>query len=537
MYKNYLYLLRGITELEPILKNCRLMEVYTQEKDKLFLCILTQDKEIFHIILSTTHNDSFITTKYNIAKAKKNTRNFWSDFLPDKITGISIADSDRVIRIELDSSYLYFLIRGSKSNVIFLRDGRYSPFKKISSSDLKILGDELSNLKFISSFEQLLSVLRKMNKDEILKKYRFVDKDILNEFEFRSRNKETQITSIFNEIVYDSIRIDFDTLRKIKSFKPTSFNSIPQTEEHLIFESYFEAINKYNSISGSQGNISAIKSEIDKHLNQRIEKIAGKLNDLKARVDTGSKENEYSEKAHLLLGNIHLLKKGLKNIEVKDLDGITTVRIPLDEKLSPSQNVDRFFEKSKNERINFNKSVELYKSTEHEYFNLINIRESLNTQLSIQELLEIKNKLKIRSHMNSKTEEEKINFRHYQIDNKYDIYVGKDSKNNDLLTTRFAKQNDLWFHARSVPGSHVILRVVNTKEPVPKSIIKKAASVAAFYSKAKTSGLVPVSYTFRKYVTKKKNLDPGQVILLKEEVVLVEPEIPKDVIQITDDPN
>jgi len=74
------------------------------------------------------------------------------------------------------------------------------------------------------------------------------------------------------------------------------------------------------------------------------------------------------------------------------------------------------------------------------------------------------------------------------------VYVGKDSKNNDLLTTRFAKQNDFWFHARSVSGSHVVLRVENTKEIIPKSVLKKVAALAAFHSKAKTAGVVPVGH-------------------------------------------
>jgi predicted ribosome quality control (RQC) complex YloA/Tae2 family protein len=120
----------------------------------------------------------------------------------------------------------------------------------------------------------------------------------------------------------------------------------------------------------------------------------------------------------------------------------------------------------------------------------------------------------------------KSKFKHYVIENKYDVYVGKDSANNDLLTMKFAKQNDYWFHARSVPGSHVILRVLNNKEPVPKNVIKSAASIAAFHSKAKTSGLAPVSYTFKKYVTKKKGMEPGKVALLKEDVLLVKPGIP-----------
>ncbi|HQJ46614.1 MAG TPA: NFACT RNA binding domain-containing protein, partial [Ignavibacteriaceae bacterium] len=98
------------------------------------------------------------------------------------------------------------------------------------------------------------------------------------------------------------------------------------------------------------------------------------------------------------------------------------------------------------------------------------------------------------------------------------------------LTTKFAKQNDLWFHARAVSGSHVILRVENKKEIIPKSVIKKAAGLAAFHSKAKTAGVVPVSFTYKKYVVKRKGMPFGQVSLLKEDILLVKPEIPDDVI-------
>ncbi len=120
-----------------------------------------------------------------------------------------------------------------------------------------------------------------------------------------------------------------------------------------------------------------------------------------------------------------------------------------------------------------------------------------------------------------------LKFKHYLLEDKYHVYVGKDSANNDLLTTKFAKQNDFWFHARSVSGSHVLLRVENSKDVIPKHILKKTASLAAFHSKAKTAGVVPVSYTYKKYVIKRKNMPIGQVSLLKENVLLVKPEIPE----------
>ena len=144
--------------------------------------------------------------------------------------------------------------------------------------------------------------------------------------------------------------------------------------------------------------------------------------------------------------------------------------------------------------------------------------------------------LKIKDQSNKPDKEDiKIKFKHYIIEEKYDVYVGKDSKNNDLLTTKFAKQNDYWFHARSVSGSHVVLRVENAKEVIPKSILKKTASLAAYHSKAKTSGLAPVSYTLKKYVVKKKGYPLGTVHLLKEETLLVKPEIPKNCEFITNE--
>jgi predicted ribosome quality control (RQC) complex YloA/Tae2 family protein len=146
----------------------------------------------------------------------------------------------------------------------------------------------------------------------------------------------------------------------------------------------------------------------------------------------------------------------------------------------------------------------------------------------LNELDKIMKELKIKKPGQKKEKEDlKSKFKHYVIEEKYDLFVGKDSKNNDLLTTKFARQSDIWFHARSVSGSHVVLRVNNTKETVPKNVLKKAAALAAFHSKAKTAGTVPVAYTFKKYVVKKKNDPVGTVHLLREEVILVKPEIPK----------
>src|SRR5690606_16411814 len=105
----------------------------------------------------------------------------------------------------------------------------------------------------------------------------------------------------------------------------------------------------------------------------------------------------------------------------------------------------------------------------------------------------------------------------------FEILVGKNARRNDELTFKIAHKNDLWFHAKDVAGSHVIIRQVPGKKP-GEAVIERAASLAAYFSKRKGEALVPVSYTERKYVRKTKDLAPGQVIVEKETVVLVAPQ-------------
>lgn len=220
----------------------------------------------------------------------------------------------------------------------------------------------------------------------------------------------------------------------------------------------------------------------------------------------------------------------MSEIELEDmLNPGTQIKVKLDPKLSPQKNVEMYFDKSKNERTNFEKSIQLFDSVKKEYDKLNRIQTELKTIDSNEKLMLIMKELKIKNEASKQGSENDLSskFKQYIINGKYRLYVGKDSRNNDLLTTKFARQNDFWFHARSVSGSHTVLKSENPKEAVPKDVLKKAAAITAYHSKAKTAGMAPVSYTFKKYVVKKKGMEPGKVALLKEDVLIVKPEIPE----------
>jgi predicted ribosome quality control (RQC) complex YloA/Tae2 family protein len=120
-------------------------------------------------------------------------------------------------------------------------------------------------------------------------------------------------------------------------------------------------------------------------------------------------------------------------------------------------------------------------------------------------------------------------FRRYRVEDKWEVWIGRNNRENDELTHRAAAPNDLWFHAQGVPGSHVILRTRGKPEQVPKSILAKAAALAALNSRARTSTLVPVVYTRRKYVRKPRGSPPGTAACIREKSLMVKPRRPPGV--------
>lgn len=120
-------------------------------------------------------------------------------------------------------------------------------------------------------------------------------------------------------------------------------------------------------------------------------------------------------------------------------------------------------------------------------------------------------------------------FRIFKLGDGFEVWTGKDSSANDLLSMKYAQQNDLWFHVRGTSGSHTILRIPEDTADIPKDYIKTAAEIAAFYSKAKNAKNVPVAYTLSKNVSKFKGANSGSVMVKGEKVIKVQPKIPEEV--------
>jgi len=113
----------------------------------------------------------------------------------------------------------------------------------------------------------------------------------------------------------------------------------------------------------------------------------------------------------------------------------------------------------------------------------------------------------------------------YELPGGFEVLAGKTDADNDILSLKTAKANDLWFHVRSLPGSHTILRHPDGENP-GNATIKAAAAIAAWHSKARNAGTVPVSCTEAKHVGKPRGAKPGSVNIKREKTIKVRPALP-----------
>jgi predicted ribosome quality control (RQC) complex YloA/Tae2 family protein len=165
---------------------------------------------------------------------------------------------------------------------------------------------------------------------------------------------------------------------------------------------------------------------------------------------------------------------------------------------------------------------------QEELDSLNKIKKELDSIHDIKELNKFVNRntkvLGIKKQGN-KTLDASEKYKVFDLGDGFTLYVGKNAANNDELTMKFAKANDLWFHVRGISGSHAVIRIEKGQKP-GKHIIEKAAAITAYYSKMRNAGLTPVAYTEKKYVRKPKGANPGQVLITKEKVVQVVPALP-----------
>jgi predicted ribosome quality control (RQC) complex YloA/Tae2 family protein len=213
----------------------------------------------------------------------------------------------------------------------------------------------------------------------------------------------------------------------------------------------------------------------------------------------------------LILANIRKIRKGMTKIVLQNPYTQSGVEIELDPQLTPQVNAQRYFSRYKKEKRGQPQLREQIKK----------ITKRIN-DLQAQPLIRRTGGKKLKSEATVKEPFHRFSFESGSV-----VFVGKNARSNDELTFKYAHPGDYFFHTRGYEGAHVILRPNIPKGQRPnREEIRSAASIAAYFSKARKQSNVPVSYTQRKFLKKNKKGKRGSVILMREEVIFVEPGLP-----------
>ncbi len=206
---------------------------------------------------------------------------------------------------------------------------------------------------------------------------------------------------------------------------------------------------------------------------------------------------------------------GAESLEAENFYTGEPVRIPLDPTLSATENAKKYFEKYNKLKRTHEALSELTKEVKEEIDHLESVSAALDIALYEEDLAQIKEELTESGYIRRKSgsRKQKITSKpyHYISSDGFHMYVGKNNYQNDELTFKFASGNDWWFHAKQMPGSHVIVKLGDAQE-LPDRTFEEAARLAAYYSRGRGQNKVEIDYVQKKHVKKPGGAKPGFVV-------------------------
>ncbi len=281
--------------------------------------------------------------------------------------------------------------------------------------------------------------------------------------------------------------------------------------------SFSVLVDTYFSKKGTDERIRQRSSDILKLLTNAEARIIKKINIQTQELNECEEAEKYRQMADLITANLYQIKHGSSVCEVINYydENMGKIRIPLDNKISPSSNAQRYYKKYnklKKARVELARQIEISRG-ELEYISTV--FDALTKAEGETDLTQIRNELyhsgyasRMKNYSIQKIQAPKP--LKFITTGGYTVLCGKNNTQNDYITTKIAEKGDWWFHAKNTPGSHVLMQSAGKEEPSAQDFTE-ACEIAAFYSKAEGDN-IEVDYTLAKHVKKPASSKPGYVI-------------------------
>jgi predicted ribosome quality control (RQC) complex YloA/Tae2 family protein len=355
---------------------------------------------------------------------------------------------------------------------------------------------------------------------------------------YTDKTECTQLSEAEREELAERLAAFYADMAQGKEKASAVLNALGETEAVYPFAISGSGIKLYDSIGEALDSLYINNDRREwakrhgasarKVLQNNIERCEKKLALYADALNSGEQMEKCRLYGELLTANLHSLKSVTDTAAVDNYyaDPVERIAIPLDRQLTPGENAQRYYKKYQKLKAARDMAIVQREQTLNELDYLEGQLDNLTKCTAENELSELIEELKDQGYIKrDKGGKKKMKLAaskpmHFVSSTGADIYVGKNNRQNDELTLRFASPNDIWMHTKNIPGSHVIVKGASEQDT---ATMTEAALLAAYYSRARGSENVAVDYTPRKYVKKPAGAKPGMVIYTTNKTAYVTP--------------
>lgn len=535
-----------VFELNNILEGGRIDKIHQPLREELFFQINSNREKHTLFMSANSGNPRVYLTKeksQNPANAPSFCMLLRKHLLGGRIASVTQHQSDRVIEFNIVGSNelgikepkkLIVEIMGKHSNVILI-DGQTNVILdsiKHVSIDMSRERQLLPKMEYVYPPTNAKISFYDVNEDDFdINNIQGISKAARIEVE-ESANPPKKLLELVDRLRDGNIdpTIYYDELKK-----PVEFYAFPLNEydgaKYRKFDKISSMLDSWYSTKSSSNRMNQKSADMLNTLKKNKDKLLLKKQRLLEDVEKAKKGDTWKLYGELLTANLHNIKNGQEYAVLTDYYTNKDVTIHLNTMITPSDNAQAYFKKYNKSKTALKQKATQLEETE-ESINMIDIYITyINNAEKPEEIDELRDELSSLGYLKRRKNQQPVkrkknNFLTFEVHDGYTVKVGRNNRENDELTMKTAGANDIWFHTKDIPGSHVIL-FTGTRKPNEKTILE-TASIAAYYSKGRESQNVPVDYTRVKHVKKPSGAKLGMVIFKDNKTVWVNPKKPMD---------
>ena len=554
MLTNYHTLHALVQAWRADLVGCVLGDAYSQVRDELTLA-LASPETTWMVRCSVQGGLHYLFRGEGYNKARRNVATLFDAAIDHRVVDVRIAERDRMLYLDLeDGLTLQIVLFGPRANVFLTgRDGRVVEAFKHDEKHRGAPAPTPRAAPAVPTFEVFETRWPGRGKTverALTSAFPLLDQMLAAEVRHRAGVPDGDpeaCTEAERRQLFEAARDLFDAFaapepcvywddRRPEAFALVPLQTMAAAYEEERFETLDDAVRVYVRRLLADRHFRRLYEPLEQALAQAADDYARKADRMLEELSHESRAERYEHWGHLLMAQAAGQPAGADEITLPDLFAeapeAPAVTIPLDPKRTGVENAERYYAKARQTRQareHAERRLDEMVTKADEAAALLEELRGLERAADVETFRKDEAARLAPFVASSAADVDRVPFRRFALSDRYELWVAKNARQNDELTFRHAQKYDLWFHARGVPGSHAVLRLPHRDAEPPRGVLEQAAGIAAYYSKARGSGLVPVMMAPRKYVRKPKGAPAGAVLVEHEEVLLVEPRAPQGV--------